>query len=225
MALLKQAWRLLALTAVYAAALLGSAGTWRWRAAWAFLALTIALTGCYALVVARVHPDLAQERAAPPADAKRWDKPLVTLIAIVGPLATAVVAGLDRRFGWSPDVPLGAKAAGLALIAAAGVLTCYSVAANRFFSAVVRIQRDRGHTVVSTGPYSVVRHPGYAASLLHMVATPFALGTLAALAPVVLLVALTVVRTAMEDRTLQSELEGYRDYAHRVRYRLIPGIW
>jgi protein-S-isoprenylcysteine O-methyltransferase Ste14 len=225
MALLKQAWRLLALTAVYGAALLGSAGTWRWHAAWAFLALTIALTGCYVLVVARAHPDLAQERVAPPADAKGWDKPLVALIGIVGPLATAVVAGLDRRFGWSPDVPPGAKAAGLTLIAAAGVLTCYSVAANRFFSAVVRIQRDRGHTVVSKGPYGVVRHPGYAASLLHMVATPFALGALGALAPVVLLVALTVVRTAMEDQTLQSELEGYREYAQRVRYRLIPGIW
>ncbi len=225
MAMLRQAWRLLLLTVLYAAALFGAAGTLHWRAGWAFLGLTVAMTVAYLAVVARFHPDLAQERVAPPADAKGWDRPLVALIGIVGPLATAVVAGLDRRFGWSPALPWPPKAAGLALIAGAGVVTCLAVAANRFFSAVVRVQRDRGHVVVESGPYGVVRHPGYAASVVHMVATPVALGALWAFAPVAALLVLTCVRTGMEDATLQRELDGYRDYASRVRYRLVPGIW
>lgn len=225
MALLKQGWKLVSLTIAYAAALFAAAGTWRWPSAWAFLAVTVLLSGSYVFVVARFHPDLAQERTAPPADAKSWDRPLVVLLGIVGPVVTAIVAGLDRRFGWSPAVPAGLKAAGLALVVMAGAATCYAVAANRFFSAVVRIQRDRGHRAVQSGPYRVVRHPGYAASVLHMVATPFALGALWALVPVGALVALTVMRTAREDETLRRELEGYREYVSRVRHRLFPGIW
>lgn len=150
MALLKQAWRLLLLTLVYAAALFGAAGTWHWRAAWAFLILTVAVTASYLLVASRLYPDLAQERTAPPADAKSWDRPLVALLGIVGPLATAVVAGLDRHFAWSPALPTATKTIGLIVIGLAGGLTCAAVAENRFFSAIVRIQTDRGHAVVQT---------------------------------------------------------------------------
>lgn len=225
MALLRQAWRLVLLTVLYGAALFGAAGSFRWPAAWAFLALTVLMTASYLAVLLHFHPDLAQERVAPPADAERWDRPLVTLIGIVGPLATAVMAGLDRRFAWGPPVPASMQAAALGVVALAGVVTCFAVAANPFFSAVVRIQRERGHVVVRSGPYRLVRHPGYAASILHMLATPFALGAPWALTVVAILVVLTVARTAMEDATLRSGLDGYRDYAGHVRYRLLPGVW
>jgi protein-S-isoprenylcysteine O-methyltransferase Ste14 len=225
MALLRQAWRLLVLTAAYGAALFGAAGTWRWPAAWAFIAVTVALTTAYVLVVARSHPDLAQERVAPPPDAKRWDRPLVVVLGIVGPLVTAVTAGLDERFEWSGGVSTPVQAASLLAIAASGGFTCWAVSANRFFSAVVRIQRDRGHRVVESGPYKVVRHPGYAASLLHMIATPLALDAAWAFLPVSVLAVILILRTRLEDEALQKELEGYTAYAGRVRYRLIPAIW
>ena len=102
---------------------------------------------------------------------------------------------------------------------------CRAVAVNRFFSAVVRIQRDRGHTVVDGGPYRFVRHPGYAGSVLNTLAVPFALGALLALLPAGLVVALIIWRTALEDRTLRAELDGYAEYATRVRSRLLPRVW
>jgi protein-S-isoprenylcysteine O-methyltransferase Ste14 len=105
------------------------------------------------------------------------------------------------------------------------VLSDWAMMVNKFFAAVVRIQKDRSHTVVKAGPYRFVRHPGYAATLLHYVAAPFMLGTLWALIPVGLIWVVIIVRTALEDRTLQEELEGYKDYTQRVRYRLLPGVW
>jgi protein-S-isoprenylcysteine O-methyltransferase Ste14 len=115
--------------------------------------------------------------------------------------------------------------AALLAVAASGCFTCWAVSANRFFSAIVRIQRDRGHDVVRSGPYRLMRHPAYAASLLHMAATPLALGAPWAFVPVGVLVAVTIVRTRLEDGALQGELEGYPEYAAVVRYRLVPGIW
>jgi protein-S-isoprenylcysteine O-methyltransferase Ste14 len=96
---------------------------------------------------------------------------------------------------------------------------------NRFFSAVVRIQRDREHTVVTSGPYRLIRHPGYAGALITSLAIPLLLGSLWALIPAALVVCLLILRTALEDRTLQEKLDGYREYAGRVRYRLLPGVW
>jgi protein-S-isoprenylcysteine O-methyltransferase Ste14 len=105
------------------------------------------------------------------------------------------------------------------------LLVSWAMASNKFFSTTVRIQDDRGQTVTSSGPYRLVRHPGYVGFLVSNLATPLLLGSLWALIPAVVLEALVVVRTALEDRTLQAELGGYRDYARRVRYRLLPGVW
>ena len=136
-----------------------------------------------------------------------------------------VVAGLDHRFGWSGPVPAWWTCLGLALVVGGSTVTHRAVAANRFFSALVRIQRDRGHQVVDSGPYRFVRHPGYLGSLLvHARRRPHA-------AVVVgddrggRRLGVIVFRTALEDRTLLAELEGYADYAARVRYRLVPGVW
>jgi len=105
------------------------------------------------------------------------------------------------------------------------VVLVWAMAANKFFSATVRIQEERGHTVATGGPYRYVRHPGYVGWLMLTLATPVVLGSRWALVPAGITVILTILRTALEDRTLHSELEGYREYAERVRYRLLPGIW
>jgi protein-S-isoprenylcysteine O-methyltransferase Ste14 len=111
------------------------------------------------------------------------------------------------------------------LIVAGTAIVAWAMAINPFFSAVVRIQSDRGHRVIERGPYQVVRHPGYTGMLLVMIGTPLLLGTLWAFVPAALLLSVLVARTALEDRTLREELEGYDQYRHRVRHRLVPHVW
>ena len=204
-----------------------AAGTLNWITAWILIGFTIAVTVVSRVIVALRHPDLLAERArfAEAEDAKRWDRILVTLLALYGPLVVWVVAGLDYRFGWSPAVPLAWQVAALVVMVLGYSLGTWAMAVNKFFSAVVRIQKDRGHTTVTTGPYRLVRHPSYIGGILAYLALPVFLGTLWALVPVGVTAILTVVRTALEDRTLLAELDGYSDYAQRVRYRLVPRVW
>ena len=140
-------------------------------------------------------------------------------------LALLVVAGLEERWGWAP--PVGAPlqwAAGIAMGLGLGLFS-WSMAANAYFAVVVRVQTERGHQVVSGGPYSVVRHPGYAGTILFALAAPLLLDSPWALLPAAVLIGSLVARTALEDRTLRTELPGYGAYARRVRFRLLPGIW
>lgn len=217
-----------ALTLVFICALLFlAAGTWRWPAAWVFVILYISLAVSSRYVVARQHPDLLVERAgfASAQGVKSWDKVLAPLVSLVGSVALLVVAGLDYRFGGSPVFPLWAELLGLVAITLGFVFSTWAMLANRFFSAVVRIQSDRGHTVVEKGPYRYVRHPGYVGAVVCYLAIPIALGSLWALIPGVISCVLIVARTALEDRTLRAELPGYAEYARRTRYRLLPGVW
>jgi protein-S-isoprenylcysteine O-methyltransferase Ste14 len=136
-----------------------------------------------------------------------------------------LIAGLDALFGWSPGFSMGGKILALAVILAGFALGSYALIENRFFSGVVRIQAERGHRVVSSGPYHWMRHPGYAGALLAFLATPVFLDSVWAFLPALAITVLLVIRTRLEDRTLQDELDGYRDYARQVRYRLLPGVW
>jgi protein-S-isoprenylcysteine O-methyltransferase Ste14 len=217
--------RVIASTTVVGAILFLAAGTLDWPAAWAYLAIVTVIMATYTVIVLRIHPDLADERRRPPADAKRWDKPFTAAVAVLGPAALILLSGFDRRYHWSPPLPAWIEVAGLVLGAAGGMFTNTAVAANRFFSALVRIQHDRGHHVIDTGPYRFVRHPGYAGSIVYMFGMAVALGSRAAVAATAVIVLVLVVRTALEDRTLRAELEGYADYARRVRFRLVPGVW
>jgi protein-S-isoprenylcysteine O-methyltransferase Ste14 len=175
----------------------------------------------------RRHPGLMAERAqlsrAP--GVKSWDKLLAPLMALSLGLPLFVVAGLDHRFGWSPHFPSWLNILGLVLAAAGYGFTGWALLENRFFSSVVRIQPERGHVVCDTGPYRIVRHPGYSGSALASFAMALALDSVWILIPATAAVVIAVVRTALEDGTLQKELPGYREYAARVRYRLIPGIY
>ena len=213
------------MTVIAAVVLFATAGTVRWWGGWAYLvAMTVAMA-VYAVVMLKCHPDLIEERRHPPPDAKSWDKPFVALIGVVGPTALILLTGLDHRFGWSRSIGLETQLFGLLVLVAGFSLTNWAVISNRVFSAVVRIQRDRGHQVVHSGPYRFVRHPGYLGSILHMLGASLLLGSWVGLGLSLLLTLVLAVRTAMEDATLQAELEGYRDYARRVRFRLFPGVW
>ena len=224
-------WRQVAAFAVAAlimpAALFAAAGHLDWPAAWAYTAVTMAAVVGSRLIVALKHPDLLAERGrfAQLPDAKAWDRKLMPIVGLAGPLATLVVAGLDERFGWSPDLSISTQVGGLIAVALGSLLSVWAMAVNRFYSAVVRIQTDRGHSVVSTGPYRFVRHPSYTGGIVAYVGACLLLDSLWALVPTTILAVVLVARTALEDRTLREELAGYEKYASRVRYRLLPGIW
>jgi protein-S-isoprenylcysteine O-methyltransferase Ste14 len=170
------------------------------------------------------NPELLAERSNIKAG-KSWDKAIVGIVVLLGPVATWITAGLDNRFHWSEGMPPLAFSAGVTVAALAAALIAWAMRSNKFFSSVVRIQKDRDHTVVSGGPYRFVRHPGYAGMSAFTLAAPLILDSRWALAPAAATAVITVLRTALEDRTLHNELDGYADYARRVKYKLVPGIW
>jgi protein-S-isoprenylcysteine O-methyltransferase Ste14 len=186
----------------------------------------LVLIGSRAYLILK-HPDLALERASAHEmeDVKEWDRFLMPFTALIGPLLSWIVAGLDQRFGWSPDLPNWIQIIALILLQMGSLIGSWAMIANRYFSSQVRIQTDRGQTVVSEGPYRFVRHPGYAGGLLSWLAAPVFFSSWWVLFPMVLVITASVIRTALEDRTLREELPGYEEYTQQTKYRLVPGIW
>lgn len=208
----------------FAALLFGTAGRLDWLLGWLYLAIVTASLAMNYVHVRRSNPELIRHRMRLGKGTKTWDKLWAGLFAPVF-LSVYVVAGLDAgRYGWS-DVPGWLWPAGLALFLAGTVFFSWSMAVNPFFEKTVRIQKERGHRVIDAGPYRFVRHPGYVGFSGWIVSAPLLLGSWWAFVPCALALAGLVVRTALEDRTLRAELAGYEDYARRVRFRLIPGIW
>jgi len=200
-----------------------------WWEAWIFSLQIVAAALLGRLWAERRHPGLLAERQRvrfeDTTDVKPWDKVLAPLMAISLSFPLVIVAGLDHRHGWSPEFPIGLKILGFIAIALGYLFGVWAMAENRFFSSMVRIQTDRGHSVCDSGPYRFVRHPGYAGNILPLPGIVLALGSVWTLIPAAVAIVILIVRTALEDRTLQEELPGYRDYAEVVRYRLIPGIY
>lgn len=209
------------------ALMLAAAGTLAWPAAWAYCALAWAAVLASRVIAHRRSPGLLRERArfTQAEGAKSWDRVLGPIAGLFGPLLMGVVAGLDHRFAWGPGVPQAVQIGAGLLVAAGFALASWAMIANRFFSAVVRIQKDRGHEVVTSGPYRFLRHPSYAGGLLSYLAFPLMLDAVWALLPALAVAAALIARTALEDRTLAAELPGYSEYASRTRSRLIPGVW
>lgn len=207
--------------------LLVCGGDFAWWQAWAYTLLIVAAGIGGRIWAEKRHPGLLVERAssADQADVKPWDTVLAPLMAISMSFPLVIVAGLDHRFEWSPVFPLWLILIGLVIIALGYAFGVWALAENRFFSGVVRIQLDRGHTVCDSGPYRIVRHPGYAGNILALPGIVLALASIWTLIPAAIALITAVTRTALEDRTLQEELPGYRDYAKRVRYRLFPFIY
>lgn len=203
------------------------AGTFRWPAAWWYYGAAVLATVVSRLLVLRVNPDQLRERGTS-LDAENtedWDRLLSPLVGLVIPLITLIVAGLDRRWSWSPAFPGWVLVVSFLVLAAAYAFTTWAFTVNRFFSGVARIQDDRGHEVVTAGPYRIVRHPGYLGALFSLLASALLLGSLWALIPVLFYAVIVVARTELEDRMLQEKLPGYRSYADQTRFKLLPGVW
>jgi protein-S-isoprenylcysteine O-methyltransferase Ste14 len=209
---------------VMGVALFWSAGRVDWWPAWAALAVMSAWTLATALVILRYNPDLLADRLGPRRGAKRWDTAMMSALGLTQ-LARYILAGLDQRYGWTGGLPLAAQIGALVACLAGYALVTWATASNAFFSQIVRIQAERGHAVVTGGPYHYIRHPAYAGAILYELFVPVLLASWAAGIASGLGVILLVLRTTLEDRTLQAELPGYNAYARRVRQRLFPGVW
>lgn len=208
-------------------ALLTCGGDVGWWQAWAY-SLLIVTAGIGGRIWAEQrHPGLMAERQDIESiqNAKAWDKVFAPLMALSVAHPLVIVAGLDHRYGWSSEFPLWLIVLGFVLISLGYAFASWALAENRFFSSVVRIQTDRGHAVCDSGPYRIVRHPGYAGNIPPLLGIALALGSVWTLIPAAAALIITVLRTSLEDQTLHEELPGYRDYAGRVRHRLIPGIY
>jgi protein-S-isoprenylcysteine O-methyltransferase Ste14 len=169
--------------------------------------------------------ELAGDRSEVKSGTKSWDKMILGLSAATL-IIIYIAAGLDSgRFKWSPGFYWGINAIGAVLIILGEVIFLMAQKQNKFFSSLVRIQSDRGHAVCDTGIYKIVRHPAYFGNLIAAVGIPLILGSLWAFIPSFVSIILIIIRTSLEDKTLINELDGYRDYSLKTRYRLLPFIW
>ena len=205
-----------------------AAGSVNWSMAWASMGIYVAISVVNFLLV---DPERVRERSrglALPTGAgtKGWDPALATASLIFFFPLTLLVAGLDvGRFGWSVPLPAVVQILALVVFTLGNALGSWAMVSNRYFSTFLRLQYDRGHQVETQGPYRYVRHPGYAGAIAGALALPLALGSLWALLPAVIGAGGFVLRTALEDRVLLQELDGYAEYASQVHYRLLPGVW
>lgn len=205
------------------AILFAAAGSIEWMRAWIFVILQGGLLVVFGSVMLRVNPELIGQRSKRKSDIEKYDN----LFAIAySPVlfVTPAVAGLDYRFGWS-GMSFSSTGVGIPLATLGYLLIMWAMAVNTYFETGVRIQKDRGHQVCTKGPYQYVRHPGYVGMVLMYAGTPLILGSWWAFLPAGVVVPLLIIRTALEDRMLRNELTGYADYAQRVKYRLLPGVW
>lgn len=219
-------------TIIAASLLFVVAGRLNWPMGWAYAGLSVAGVVASCLVIG---PELLAERSGIGKGATASDVLLALVMARLGPAAISVTAGLNLRL--APATMLGGMPGGafgqthwiqwlgIAMILVSYAFVLWAMATNRFFSGVMHIQSERGHVVVTHGPYAIVRHPGYAGSILNCAGAPMMLGSPWAAIPATFTAAAIVARTAMEDRALQAQLPGYAAYARRVRHRLVPGVW
>lgn len=219
----KAALQLIVTFLVMAALLFWPAGTLDWSLGWWLLAVFAVLVIVAVVYMWRINPELFEAREGFKAGTKSWDLVVASLL-LAAIAAILPVAGFDYRFQWLA-VPGWVVALGYLLFVAGFAGAFWAEAVNRHFEMGVRIQTDRDHKVIATGPYAIVRHPGYLSAIVLCVGIALALGSVVALVPVALTIVILAYRTGREDETLAAELDGYADYRRRVRYRWIPGVW
>ncbi len=200
------------------------AGNWLWARGWLYVGMFYSVVTLSSLYLRRVNPDIVAGRINPHQGTEPWDKILVGFLTVMWMATFPVAAMDDERFQWFP-VPWWVCVIGYVFFLGGMAIVTWAEAVNKFFEPTVRIQTDRGQTVIDTGPYAFVRHPGYVGGVFVVIGGPLALGSLWALIPVVLGSVVLILRTKWEDETLRAKLTGYKEYAQRVRYRLIPGVW
>lgn len=210
--------------AVMVAALFGAAGTWDWPRGWLFMGVYNLLTAVASIWLWIANPEIFAARRKIQKGTKAWDVVLTQCIVATFVALMIVPALDDGRLHWSPQ-PDWLVWLGYALFAPGFMGLAWASSVNRNFEASVRIQTDRGHDVITTGPYAIVRHPGYAAGLLMIVGMPLSMGSLYGLIPAGVMLVLVLIRTLGEDATLKAELPGYKEYAGKVKQRWVPGVW
>ncbi len=198
-----------------------SAWTIKWLWAWIFLFLGIVIL-LINLIVLPV--EVIEERGKKKDNVKKWDK-ILTTINVIPILGIYILCGLDYRFNWSIGVNICINIVGLLFTFLGAMLFTWAMVSNKFFSTLVRLQTERGHQVATSGPYRFVRHPGYVGYIIMSLATPLALGTLYGLIMSGIITLIFIIRTVLEDKTLNNELNGYSDYSEKIKYKLIPFIW
>ncbi len=220
----KRAVQIIVTFVVWSGLLFLAAGTWDWPRAWLMLGLNLAALVVNFYLVWRFNPRIAETRSKVRAGTKGWDKVLIPIYGLLY-LGYPVVAGLDAvRFGWT-SLPVFWIYPGILFYIVGSALILWVLLANPFLETTVRIQTERGHHVVTTGPYALVRHPMYSGSILQYLSFPLILGSAWSLLPALAVVAVVLIRTVLEDKTLYNELPGYADYTRQTRRRLFPGVW
>jgi protein-S-isoprenylcysteine O-methyltransferase Ste14 len=222
--ILRRILQLLVLVLLQAAILFVSAGTIYWPAGWWYTGLYVVMLVAASFIMFPNRREVVEERSKGDQGGKSWDH-MLTRLMIIPTLGLLVVCGLDYRFGWTAPLPLWLRLTGVLLFVAGYALVLWAMYTNKFFSQTVRIQTDRGHVAVTEGPYKTIRHPGYLGMTLSMLGSVFILDSLYGLICFAIYLVLIIARINLEDQTLQAELPGYKEYAVRTRYRLLPGIW
>ena len=222
--ILRRMIQLLVMFLVQAALLFGGAWTLRWVAAWVYVGLYIGMLLFASALMIPAHKDVIVERGKGGKGAKTWDKWITRLLAIPS-LGLLVLAGLDFRFGWTDSLATWTFWLGIPFFILGYFVVLWAMYVNPFFSQVVRIQTERGHTAMTGGPYRFLRHPGYVGMIISFIGSVLLLGSLYGWIFFALYLALVLIRTTLEDRILQVELPGYAEYAGKVRYRILPGVW
>lgn len=222
--IIKRAVQILSMFVILGLELFLGAGQLNWWAAWIYLGISLLSVAVNAVFMLRTSPETVAERAQPK-EVKGWDRWIGGAWLIGQYFLVPLVAALDYRFGWSRQYAMGWQVLAAIGYALGLALTGWAMISNAYFSTAVRIQSERGHAVCTSGPYRYIRHPGYVGFFTQVLSVPLLLGSLWAMLFAIPAGVLMVIRTSLEDRMLQDELPGYKEYAQKVRYRLIPGIW
>lgn len=222
--ILKRIFQLLMLVILQAVILFVSAGSLRWSAGWWYIGLYFALLLVASVILLPTRSEVVAERSKGTKGGKSWDLWITRLIAIPT-LGVLALAGLDQRWNWTLPLPLWVRLIGALGLGAGYAMVVWAMYSNPYFSQVVRIQSERDHIAVTSGPYRFIRHPGYLGMTISMLGTVLLLDSLWGLICFALYLVLVITRTTLEDRTLRAELPGYPDYVSHTKYRLFPGIW
>jgi protein-S-isoprenylcysteine O-methyltransferase Ste14 len=217
--------RLVSAFIIFVGILFATAGTFKWPEAWLLIFIFFSYSITAAIWLRKNNPDLLADRLIfMKKTGKPWDRALMLGILPFS-IALLIIPGLDAvRYQWS-QVPLVLKIISFAIIITAAVWSFWVMKENTYLSRVVEIQSERQHSVITTGPYKYVRHPMYLGGIVFIVFTPLALGSLFGLIPASFTITVFIIRTYLEDRTLNQELPGYNEYAEKTKYRLLPGVW
>ncbi|MFB3897759.1 MAG: isoprenylcysteine carboxylmethyltransferase family protein [bacterium] len=219
--------RILASLLIFFMLIFGSAGRLDYWQGWIYYSIYLGFIGIflYKYITDTAFKDLVKERMKPGPGTKWWDK-IFYIMYIPFSMITIFLSVLDAgRFDWALKVPISIYIISCILYILSIGFVSWAMWTNRFFSSMVRIQTDRGHQVIQTGPYQYLRHPGYAGAIVWWLTTPLVLGSILGCIPTSIIILGFIIRTVLEDRTLQKELPGYQEYTQKVKYRLFPKIW